>query len=255
MNVTPPSFPAHCVDTLRQRCQEESTRHFNARGILLKRCPQCMLGVNTCICAWRRPSQCNIEFVLLMHRDEIYKPTNTGRLIADLFPEQCHAFIWDRVNPPTALLTLLQDPTRHCQILFPPTEDTSRRVLQSPFDHADDRLPTVIVLDGTWKQASRMARKSDWLSHLPTLDLSAVIANNTRQSGGYRVRQASDASRLSTTEAAALVLQSANSVQAADQLLDYFEIFNEHYVAARMNRQPAHLDAHQRLQSFMGESA
>ncbi|MYM62626.1 tRNA-uridine aminocarboxypropyltransferase [Pseudomaricurvus sp. HS19] len=241
------TFPPHCVDQLRLQCERESTREFKARGYLLQRCPQCRLAARTCVCQWRSPAQCNTEFVLLMHRDEVFKPTNTGRLIADLFPGQCHAFAWSRLEPPAELLALLADPGRHCQILFPAAEGETRPVESQPTTQPG-KIPTVVVLDGTWKQARKMAKHSKWLAGLPLLNPSSSVDNKIRKLGNYRIRQACDNSRLATAEAAALVLAAADEVSAANHLLDYFDVFNEHYVATRMNRQPQTLAAHSNLQ-------
>ncbi|HTF84197.1 MAG TPA: DTW domain-containing protein, partial [Cellvibrio sp.] len=70
-------------EQLRHRCRLESTRDFNARGKSVVRCESCQLASFACLCQWRPQSMSECDFVLLMHRDEVFKPTNTGRLIAD----------------------------------------------------------------------------------------------------------------------------------------------------------------------------
>ncbi|WP_208022424.1 DTW domain-containing protein [Pseudomaricurvus hydrocarbonicus] len=238
------AFAPHAVDRLRQFCESQSTRVFNARGIALQRCPSCMLGHNTCICAWRKPTASTIDFVLLMHRDEVYKPTNTGRLIADLYPDQCQAFLWDRTRPDAELLALLDDPGRHCQVVFPP-RDRETRIIETQVGAPDNqRRPTVILLDGTWKQARKMYSQATWLRALPVLDLTDAMTELDQQLGHYKVRQACETGRLATAEAAALCLQAAQDQANVHHLLNYFTVFNEHYVATRMNRKPARLKAH-----------
>lgn len=243
-----PYFTPHAVDKLRQYCESQSTRAFNARGISLKRCSQCLLGLMTCICPWRQSGQTAIEFVLLMHRDEVFKPTNTGRLIADLFPDQTHAFLWDRTQPPAALIKLINDPKRHCQLVFPPREG-EERIIESHPSHAIQRkqIATVILLDGTWKQARKMYSQSQWLKQLPLLDLNTAIDSLDGELGHYKVRQACEAGRLATAEAGALCLHAAQDSDNTRKLLDYFTVFNEHYVAARMNRRPVYQAAHEAL--------
>lgn len=248
-------FPAHSVDQLRQQCAAESTRPFNARGVTLKRCPQCLLGINTCICDWRKPHQCKLEFVLLMHRDEVFKPTNTGRLIADLFPDQCRAFLWSRTEPDEQLLRLVNDPARRCLIIFPPSEHHPRERVsslssQGCSDSRDGKqtpIQTVILLDGTWKQARKMFTQGRWMQHLPLLDLSDTLADSQHDWGNYQVRQACEKGQLATAEAAALALAAHGEDGAADRLMHYFHVFNHHYVAARMNRDAGITDAHQAL--------
>lgn len=247
-----PEFAPHAVDLLRQECQARSTRVFTARGYAMKRCRQCLLSLTTCICGWRQSGQSSIDFVLLMHRDEVFKPTNTGRLLADLFPQQCHAFLWDRTQPPAGLLALINDPQRQCLLVFPPNAGDGRTLHALPAVTQDSQrdqkpIPTVILLDGTWKQARKMYTHSEWMKHLPLVDLASAITELDDALGHYRVRQACESGRLATAEAAALCLYAAGESANTRQLLNYFAVFNEHYVAARLNRQPAQLPAHSEL--------
>jgi len=252
-----PHFNAHSVDRLRAHCAAQSTREFNARGMSVKRCKQCLLGEKTCICHWRAATDLGIsavDWVLLLHSDEIFKPTNTGRLVADLFPDHSHAFCWDRTKPDSALLALLQDPKRRCFIIFPSDESAPREsiapTIEKPFQATNDsRKVTLILLDGTWKQARKMYRHSQWLADVPLLDLKHLLASETlAHLGNYRVRKAAQSGQLATCEAAAAALKGCGQDRASAQLLDYFSIFNEHYIALRMNRMPQRLDAHQRIQ-------
>lgn len=237
------AFAAHAVDQLRAECRQTSRRPFQARGIALQRCDTCLLGQRQCICAWRQPGTCPLDFVLIMHRNEVFKPTNTGRLVADLFPNQCRAYLWDRLQPDPGLLQLLRDPKRRCALVFPPRPGVPARPLIAT-EPGDTRRLTLFLLDGTWKQASKMAARSAWLQELPRLDLGPELA---RHDGGYRLRDGGEAARLSTAEAAALCLRSCAAASKAQILLDYFSVFNEHYLAARLNRAPAALPAHGRL--------
>lgn len=239
----PPSA-SHAVDHLRRRCQAMSTRSFKARGISLQRCQQCLLGKTTCICAWRRVHSVDVDFVLIMHRDEVFKPTNSGRLIADVFPAQCQAFLWDRLQPDPLLLQLLRHKGRNCALLFPPRQD-AELWRPSTAESADTRRATLVILDGTWKQASKMAR-ADWLRPLPRFDLAPALAA-AGSPGGYSLRQSDQSNRLSTAAAAGLCLRALDQPLQSEILLDYLHVFNEHYQAARMNRKPEYLAAHKRL--------
>ncbi|MGH1370943.1 MAG: tRNA-uridine aminocarboxypropyltransferase [Cellvibrionaceae bacterium] len=242
-------FSPHAVDLLRRRCEAESTRSFNARGITLKRCEFCQLGLKTCICEWRKARCSELQFVLIMHRDEVYKPTNTGRLIADVFPHQCQAFLWNRTQPDEALLALLNDRNRHCQLVFPAGEQELREVHHRPLKPQTVNAPinTIVLLDGTWKQARKMYSQAKWMKHLPLLDLSSTLKNSEQDWGNYRVRQACEEGQLATAEAAALALAANREIRASEHLLNYFSVFNEHYVATRANTQPRPLPAHQYL--------
>lgn len=99
----------HAVHTLYDERLARSTRPFLARGCKVERCRQCMLRTHLCICEYRPLATSNAAFLLVMFDDEILKPSNTGRLIADVF-EDTFAYIWSRTEPNTEMLALLNDP-------------------------------------------------------------------------------------------------------------------------------------------------
>ena len=217
----------NAYQALRSEVMATSTRDYKARGILAVRCERCQLKLSHCICAYRPCAQSEADFVLILHRDELFKPTNTGRLIADCFPEQTHAFCWDRLSPPKALLELLQDPQRQCCIIFPADENSEREVYSKP-PSSDKRL-TLIVLDGTWKQGRRMFNLSPWLQNIAALKL------DPQQRANYSSRVAAFDNYLSTAEAGALALAVSDLEKSSRVLLDYFSVFNKHYSAMRKN--------------------
>src|SRR5690606_23305058 len=226
---------------LRQDCLARSTRPFLARGKSVQRCDLCQLARQACICPWRAEMTAPVDFVLLLHHDEVFKPTNTGRLIADLFPSQTYAFEWSRTEPPEELLHLLAEPQRYPVIVFPADGESEREVYRDTPPPLDERRLTFLLLDGTWRQASRMFRASPWLANLP------VFTFATAREGQYAVRQAIREGQLATAEAAAELLRLCGGERAGQTLTDYFAVFNEHYLATRGSRPARMLDAHVRL--------
>lgn len=231
---------------LRQICLANATREFNARGKSVVRCAICQLAQKACICSWRPSTNIQCEFVLLMHREELFKPTNTGRLIADIFPRQTHAFCWHRTEPDPELIQLLVDPKRLPLIVFP---DETRSY---PFEKNNsniifplDVIPTFILLDGTWKQSGRMFHLSRWLDQVLTFSLPEVSVAD------YVVRKSHQQHYVSTAEAAAVCLDMAGEMLAASLLRDYFYIFNQHYLATRGNYEPLQTEIHKRLSEFI----
>ena len=237
---------------LRLRAQRvmESTREFLARGKSVVRCEHCQLAVFACICPWRPELKARCEFVLLMHRDEVFKPTNTGRLIADLLPQQTHAFCWSRTEPVQELVDLLGDPQRRCVIVFPADANeagSKPRALMTEFPD-DGRITTFILLDGTWKQSGRMFHLSRWLDAIPCVVLPEALVR------GYAVRKSHQEHYLSTAEAAGLCLEMAGEVRAANALQDYFQLFNLHYLATRGVYLPIAGELHQRMLAYQEKS-
>lgn len=212
---------------LRQACLATSTRPFLARGRAVVRCERCQLGRAHCICAYRSHNTCPFDWVLLMHRDEVFKPTNTGRLIADTFPDNTLAFEWSRTEPCKDLLDVLTSEARQCVIAFPPQQGPVRPQLCPAEALAGKQRLTVIVPDGTWKQAAKMVRASPYLHGLPLLALTPEA------DAGYALRQAARTGQLSTAEAGTNILRAAGQTELAQLLAAYFVRFNEAYAAMR----------------------
>ncbi len=232
---------------LRAERLAESTREFLARGKSVQRCESCQLAQFACICSWRPVLSSATEFVLLMHRDEVFKPTNTGRLIADVLPAQTHVFCWSRTEPAAELLTLLSDPGRLCVLVFP-AEAAVSASQPRPLVHElpkDGRVVTFVLLDGTWKQSGRMFHLSRWMDTLPCVQLPDSLNR------GYAVRKSHQEHYLATAEAAALCLQMAGEAHLAEVLNDYFRLFNVHYLATRASQPPALGELHRRMLAYI----
>lgn len=221
--------------SLRAARLQAAQKPFRARGSAVVRCEQCLIARAHCICAWRVEVSCQYRLRVIMHREEVLKPSNTGRLIEAVLPAASRVYEWSRLEPSEELLADLENEDAPAYVVFPGEADSS----PPPPD------ATLVLLDGTWRQASRMVRSSPWLARLPRLALS-----NVPEAGQYSVRKALKPGQLATAEAAACALEQLGDTTAAEALRDYFLIFDAHYGAARMCLQvppetPAH--ARQRL--------
>lgn len=238
---------ANNYQILRQQRLLESSREFKARGKSVARCERCQLASFACLCPWRKELHSQCEFVVLMHRNEIFKPTNSGRLIADLLPRNTHVHIWSRTQPEAELLALLSDPARECLIVFPADAPdtqvgTSQRVRNVVSELAPStKILTFILLDGTWKQSGRMFHLSRWMETVPCLALPETVLR------GYAVRKSHQLHYLSTLEAAGLCLLMAGETIQSEVVFDYFALFNLHYLATRGCYTPEYGELHQRL--------
>ncbi len=221
-------FNFHQVDLLRQHCTSISTRPFLARGAKLTRCQHCLMSQPACFCHARKPLALEIDLVLLYHRDEIHKPTNSGRLIADLFPAQTHAFLWSRKDPDPKLLSLLEDKNRRVLLLFP-DKDKKNPVYDLVQEHNStlDKKITLVLLDATWKQASKMFHLSQWLRQLPCISI------NMAKQKAFLVRHAKHDMQFATAEVSALALNALGYNDQAHQLMQYNATFNLHCLKSR----------------------
>ena len=200
---------------------------FVARGSRVDRCPSCLLLKRVCICSYKVTCSAHAKFQLLMHHNESFKPTNTGRLISDCIAGT-EVFRWSRTEPDPLFVEGLSDPRVDPYIVFPEGERYMDRMAQ--FEPKVGRTPLFIILDGTWRQAKRMFRYSRYLDQLP------VIQPTSTKETAYSLRKALQPEQLCTAEVASEMLRLVGDHHSADLLSAYFTVFNEHYRAARMNR-------------------
>jgi DTW domain-containing protein len=94
-----------------------------------------------------------------------------------------------------------------------------------------------------------MFHLSRWLDNIPCVSLPDVATKS------YAVRKSHLDNYLSTAEAAALCLDLVDENLPADLLRDYFNLFNQHYLATRGGYTPETAEVHQRLSAFIDASA
>jgi len=219
----------HAIHKLYQQRLSECTRPFLARGGRIARCVNCMLLPNLCICDIKKIISTNSAFLLLMYDDEILKPSNTGRLIADLIPDT-YAFIWSRTEPEHALLSLLEDDKWQPIIIFPEEYTTKERVMSS-YTELVEKRPLFIIFDGSWAQAKKMFRKSPYLNDFPVLSFSPETISR------YQVRKATKDNQLATAEVAGRVLEFIGETKNAEIMDLLFDTFKENYLLGKERKQ------------------
>ncbi len=212
--------------TLRKTELASSTKPFVTRGSRVKRCELCLLPQQHCLCADKPMQGGRCAVIMLMAKGEYYKPSNTGRLIADVIAEN-YAFKWHRTMPQPELIALLDDPTYKPYVIFPHQYATPARRVSGV---EDTKTPLFIFLDGTWREAKRMFTKSAYLQGLPVLGVQPDFHSN------YRLREAAHDYQLSTAEVAIEVLKMAEENAAATALENYFTLFTERYLKGRPDR-------------------
>lgn len=216
------------VQILRKQQLALSTKEFRARGYKVKRCEQCLIPENKCICALRPSITSHSAFCMVMYKNEYYKPTNTGKLIADVIPDN-YAFRWDRVAPAPRLLELLNNPKYVPILVFPQQYAEADRCIDSPKELEQiqqGKTPLFVMLDGTWREASKMF-KSPSFAKLPVLGIQPEKASS------YQLREAAHIHQLCTAEVAIEVLKMAEDNLAAQALKEYFHQFKKAYIAGK----------------------
>lgn len=229
----------NAILNLRRQELAQSTRVFRARGSKVIRCDHCLLPQADCICCDRPAITCRSAFCFLVYKGEAYKPSNSGRLIADVAPDH-HAFLWQRTVHDPALLALLADPRYAPMVVFPHVYAEDHRRLHSPLaldTVRAGRIPLFVMLEGTWREARKMF-KSPYLASLPVLGIQP------QQTSRYLMRDAALDFQLCTAEVGIEVLKLAQEQPAAQALAEYFTTFCQRYAVIKPHlldkqRQPA----------------
>ncbi len=176
------------IDLLSSR---ESVRLEVSTGA--ERCPRCRLHLPLCLCATVEPLDLGTRVVVLRHRREFFKPTNTGRLV-ELTLSNGEIRNFGARNEPFGPANLV-DPSRRTLLLYPATD--SRELA---LDHADPRPITLIVPDADWRRAHKLMSREPALAGILRVHLPSGPPSN------YRLRRHTDPRFLATFEAIARAL-------------------------------------------------
>ncbi len=213
---------------LRQQELTTATKPFLARGSKVKRCHSCLLPQVNCLCSAKPLATADAIFVFLMYKGECLKPSNTGRLVADVVKEN-YAFTWQRTTPNPALLGLLARQDVLPMVVFPHAYAAPNRCISS-VPLTSGKKPLFIILDGTWREARKMFSKSSYLHTLP------VIAVSPTASSRYLLRISHHDYQLCTAEVAVEILAIAGEQQASQDLACYFADFKQQYIKEKPHK-------------------
>lgn len=258
----------HAVHQLYKFRKSLSTTTYKARGQRVKRCELCQLAKQHCICELAPKHSrisTNAAFLLLMYDTEVLKPSNTGKLIADLIPDT-FAFLWSRTTKNDELLALVNDEKWQPFVVFPQEyADKNRQVFNKNVVCEKGKRPLFIMLDGSWREAKKMFRKSPYLDQFPLVTFdpkqwveNAVLTNNAilspvGEESRYTVRKTTLEHQFSTAEVAARVLEMSGEKQNA-QLLDlWFDVFNYQYQKSVCQRNKGNVNAIENYEKFLKE--
>ncbi len=175
------------------------------------RCPVCGLHQELCLCAGLPVRDLSSDFVVVQHNRERNKPTSTGRvtaavLRAPLLNYGAQGEVFDARE--------LQRPDTDYYVLYPlegaaVVDDPSTRP-------APGRRRCFVILDGTWHQCSRMARRAPGVEAMPHLALPAGPPSR------WGVRTPPNPAAVCTFEAAARLVEVLHGAEAAAPMTAFF---------------------------------
>ncbi|MGO1298314.1 MAG: tRNA-uridine aminocarboxypropyltransferase [Vibrio sp.] len=217
----------HGFHHLYQFRLKQSTKPFTARGAQIKRCMYCRVSESLCLCSHQPDIHTRVSAMLIVSDNEVFKPSNTGRLIADTIKDT-QVFQWHRTEPATEMLAQLADEKYAPVLVFPATsaEDDAKVIAASSFAQSD-KIPLLVFIDGSWREARRIYRKSSYLQSLPLMSMTPDTVSD------YIMRKSDNEQYLATAEVASLVLQEIGERQAATALRYWFNAFKETYLMTK----------------------
>jgi len=187
-----------------------SNRHKDA-----PRCERCHLLVQGCVCALVPKLHTQTRLLVILHAAEAKKPTNTGRLAA-LCTDNSQVLVRGLAQAPLDLGFLAG---QNALVLCP--DETATIVQPVPFP------VTLIVPDGSWRQASKMPRREPLLRDLPRVRLPPVSAR------APLLRRESKDNGLATFVAIAYALGLLEGPAIQEALLAFYDVVADRIVRAR----------------------
>ena len=197
------------------------------------RCPRCSLPPRWCTCDLLPPVETQLSVHVLIHRGEQRKPSSTGRLIARAVTgAACHVFQREtRFHPATGFSAACVEPGRELWILHPGGDPMPEPVAATAGGQYTGT--TVLLLDGTWRQAGEMLRSVEALGRCVRLP------DASSEPGRYWLRDQPGPTQLSTAEALLGVLRGAGELDAEGRLRLHFELHVYATLLARGRREMA----------------
>lgn len=187
-----PYFSRNAEACMRQPVylrRRRMTRHNDARH----RCTGCRLHAGLCACALIPRVETRTRVVLIIHRNELRKTTNTGRLATQCLVNSELVVRGDGARPAPLELPPDMEPV----VLFPAEDATPLDELVAILD---GKPLALIVPDGTWRQAAKVRNRVPGLAHARCAALPAGDPSR------YRLRVSAHDHGLSTIEAVARAL-------------------------------------------------
>ena len=204
---------------------------IHVRGVFESRemCWKCRRPMRVCYCAAVKPVETRTRIVILQHPRESDVPINTAR-IAELSLRRSTLHVGLDFSADRAFLAAIGDMEAPPILLYPGegAKDLAREPPTGPV--------TLVVIDGTWWQASKLFKLNPLLQDLPCYGLAPT------EESRYRIRKEPEAHCLSTIEALEAALSVLEGKPAGlPELLEPFDAMVDMQLdfVARENR-PRH---------------
>ena len=189
-------------------------------------CNNCGLPIINCICDKSSTIKTNAQIWILSTEREFYRPSNTARLLKLINPASTEIFLWERTKKPQKLMEYINDEKYETYLLFPVEEEEEELAQCKKVENiSTGKIPAFILIDGTWKEARKILRKSDYLNKLPRISLEPNFKSQ------YDLRRGATDGNLCTIEAAIEVLKINNEIENSQTIYEFYKLFLRSYKA------------------------
>ncbi len=186
-------------------------------------CNQCGLPIINCICSKASKIKTEAVIWILSTEKEFYRPSNTARLLKLANPDSTEIFLWKREKVNEKLKEYLNSAEYEAYLLFP-VED-KENMITDVVHHNTEKTKAFIIIDGTWKEARKIFRKSSYLRALPMISLEPNFKSQ------YDLRRGAEEGNLCTIEAAIEILRLKGEVENSQELKEFYNLFLKSYKA------------------------
>jgi DTW domain-containing protein YfiP len=183
------------------------------------RCHRCRMHAALCVCALISPIETRTRLVLIIHRREDRKPTNTGHLAAACLPNS-EVLVRGHAASPTPPFTW--DASTRPLFLFP--HPGAIPIAELP---PSERPVTLVVPDGNWRQAAKVRTRVPGLGDVPCVSIAPDRPTM------YRLRHETRDQGLATMEAIALAFGVLEGAHVRDALERVFHAMVEATLRSR----------------------
>jgi DTW domain-containing protein YfiP len=164
------------------------------------KCKKCNYPTSTCICDAISSVIIPIKVIIIQHTKESANAKNTARLIK-LCANDVEIITTDSIGEMTTLASRCN--VQSTALLYPSDNSIA---LESQREYIASSLQTLLVIDGSWKQAYAVLQQFPWLSTIPSFHFEHAPSTQ------YRIRHTRIREGLSTLEATAYTLNTLYNI-------------------------------------------
>ncbi len=176
-------------------------------------CNQCQRPINVCLCAHLVSLVAPCKVLILQHSSEQKQPLATVPIL-QMCLSPLEVLVGEDFTTHARVKSLLSQ-ANNCRVLFPADNSRAWRVGEQA--GSNEKVDTLIILDGTWRKAKKIWHLNPWLKQIPCVGLSHVPKSQ------YQIRSSSIEGGVSTLEA---VIYACNYLKGNDEFSPLNKPFN-----------------------------